>query len=480
MNDKASSVSECRVSTPFLSVDEYLRAYRPTLEQPKPLAKKSALIQGPTLVSNEVEAVHKPGNDANEYNEDNMRVLESMLAQMDLESGDEQDNEVDTPQQHESIAASRESPELPATYAPHKILTHEDESVVRLTLPVYNSMLQERDKYKANSERLQEAVTYLKENFAESRGSLESVSNGLTPDRNTSNIVPNSEVGASLQQKGRSIGYLTTALVSLPQLEAGIQQPQSELNNTLPSETTRFTQPKHEITKFVENKDLEIARLQKCLGATEQQKDEIIKVLTAERDTLLHEQRHARDYTKDRQELVDTITLREKKIEELCSEIETEKAQRAHLSSQLQQKGNHPNPSNQITKLQDDLKAKDKRVYALNSDLHIALKKISDTEVILNRLSLDKEFLKGTIHLVEPLARTKLPKNVLGCFECYVMNMTCDRSAPCHNCRDNNEKCRRWKCALKHVTKTCPYYPACDPKHCENGWVVSSQTRPEW
>jgi hypothetical protein len=468
-NGSVPDANAPRIPVPFQSVDEYLCGYGPKPEQPTPPVVESALIQGPDPVSNELGPIHKSKNGLNGYNEEDMKRLESMLAQLNLESDDEHDSQVAISEQNDSKTPRHESPEPPITYTVHKVLPSEDDSTVRLTLPVYNSMLQDRDKYKVASERLQETVARMQEKLA----SGSSVANDLVLKKNTSKMVPKSEMDAALRKKDQTIRHLQDAVVSRLPFEAQAKQLQVELNNARASEAATISHAEHKISKVVKSKDLVITRLTKRLESADLQKDKAINTLNEERAA------HSCD-AKNRKDLVDSLTLQDKTIAELGAALEAEKAQKTHLVFQLQQQHNRPDPSKQITNLQDQLESKTKEASTLHNNLRVAEKKISTDEAIIKRLSSENGSLRGSIHLVEPAAKAKLPKTILGCVECYVTNRTCDNRAPCHNCRDNDEKCKRWKCALKHLTKTCPYYPMCPLKHCEDGWLVGAQERPTW
>lgn len=133
----------------------------------------------------------------------------------------------------------------------------------------------------------------------------------------------------------------------------------------------------------------------------------------------------------------------------------------------------------QVEDLQSQLSEKTTACDRLRGSLKIHEKKLLDSQQRLDRASDTAHALRGASHLVKPRPDTKFSPLVLGCSECYAKNLTCDNKACCRNCFENNEKCARWRCSIKHILDRCPVVPCTFP-HDTDGWLLAPSARPQW
>jgi chromosome segregation ATPase len=133
----------------------------------------------------------------------------------------------------------------------------------------------------------------------------------------------------------------------------------------------------------------------------------------------------------------------------------------------------------QVGDLQRQLQEKSRDCDRFRTKLKNQEKIVEDYKQRILRASSDGKALRGAAHLVVPKPDTKFSHLVLGCSECYTKNITCDDKARCRHCTENNEKCARWRCSLKHILGQCPDIPCCYP-HESDGWLLATDPRPEW
>jgi hypothetical protein len=131
----------------------------------------------------------------------------------------------------------------------------------------------------------------------------------------------------------------------------------------------------------------------------------------------------------------------------------------------------------------DDLKAKLREKTSLCDSTRHQLKlaeahlKLSQDRVM--KVANNGESLQGAAHLVKPNGKTRLPKTVYSCSECYANNLECDSNAVCRSCSQRNTPCSRWRCSLKHKLGECTLAP-CKFQHDSQGWLVLQSERPQW
>ena len=133
----------------------------------------------------------------------------------------------------------------------------------------------------------------------------------------------------------------------------------------------------------------------------------------------------------------------------------------------------------QVDDLQSTLREKSSECDHFRAKLKNQEKMIEEYRQRVLRASDNGAALRGAAHLVKPQSNTKLSTLVLGCSECYAKNITCDNRARCRYCTENNEKCARWRCSLKHILGICPDMP-CRLPHDDSGWLLQADPRPQW
>ena len=84
-----------------------------------------------------------------------------------------------------------------------------------------------------------------------------------------------------------------------------------------------------------------------------------------------------------------------------------------NLESQLREK------TSSCDRMRNDMKHTERRLEIANKALH----------KVDNHLQ-----LKGAAHAIVPAEKTKLPKLVLPCMECFAKNIPCDSNSRCQNC----------------------------------------------
>jgi hypothetical protein len=203
-----------------------------------------------------------------------------------------------------------------------------------------------------------------------------------------------------------------------------------------------------------------------------------IEQLTRERDAASRAQVNAGDHQSRAQNLIDTLTSREKIITGLRLELVGQQLRVTHLEDEVE----ILKESNRKEDI-DDLKAKlrektstcDKyRAQAKVLELHL---KASQERVM--KVANHGEYLQGAAHLVRPDKKSRLPKTVYSCSECYANNLECDSNTVCRSCTERNTPCARWRCSLKQKLGECNNAP-CRFPHDSQGWLVLQAERPQW
>ena len=273
-----------------------------------------------------------------DYDQKKMKTLEQMFAAMGVapNTASTADTDLKTPGPvpvHSRFPLSPPtSYATPITSPPRMEIREscplESDSQVRLTLQVYNCMLQDRDKLQAEVDQLKKA----QEHGARENAAPAQTSNilGLPVD-----MVPRATMELEIQQKDQIIQHLRTSAVdgAPTWTNSKIKALESELAQARSAKATSNLEAETKLGRVIGQKDLEIASLQHKLSSMEQN----MQSITGDRDRLAHEQRHADSFAKNRQDIVDALALKEKKNNDLRSELEIERAQSTHLTQQLQE-----------------------------------------------------------------------------------------------------------------------------------------------
>ena len=185
---------------------------------------------------------------------------------------------------------------------------------------------------------------------------------------------------------------------------------------------------------------------------------------------------HTGEYEKLAQERLHNLNQRDKLLRATKEKYAAEHTKVGELENyveDLQRK------LNQVGDLQDQLREKTSACDRLRTTLKTCEKRLENSEQRILRASNNGQALRGAAHPVKPLSNTKLSSLVMGCIECYNMNITCDNKSRCRHCTESNETCRRWRCSLKHILGQCPNVPCTFP-HDADGWLLTTEPRPEW
>ncbi|KAF2822480.1 hypothetical protein CC86DRAFT_300596 [Ophiobolus disseminans] len=228
----------------------------------------------------------------------------------------------------------------------------------------------------------------------------------------------------------------------------------------------------------IKEKDAAHAREIEDKDATVRRLEEANERLTRERDAATQAQVHAGNHATHAQNLVDVLSQREKFINGLREKLLVEQMHNTELedkNDRLQEKVDEANvddlkkqlreKSSQCDRFRNQVKSLERHAQAVQSRLNTALA--------------GGVALRGGAHIVAPHEKSKLPKNVVSCSECYAKNISCDNAARCRNCVESLTKCARWRCSVKHKLGECNDTPCVLP-HDAQGWLVTMEARPEW
>lgn len=200
--------------------------------------------------------------------------------------------------------------------------------------------------------------------------------------------------------------------------------------------------------------------------------------LGAELDTAIKNQTHAGDHAKRAQNLADTLAKREKMNNDLRLKIVEEQMKVTSLEEEVEKLQEKVNRDSQDD-LKEKLRDKSSQCDRFRTQLKGAEQQLKLAQSRLKAATQDGLLLRGAAHMVAPDPKSKLPKAVLSCTECYAKNLPCDNKSRCQNCTENEVKCARWRCSIKHRTGECHMAPCVMP-HDVQGWLIMHDPRPEW
>lgn len=209
-----------------------------------------------------------------------------------------------------------------------------------------------------------------------------------------------------------------------------------------------------------------------------QQLEDTIERLTRERDAATQAQVYAGDHVTRAQNHADTLSRRERFITELRQKLLDEQMRSTDLEEKVERLQEKVDQGN-LDSLKEQLREKSSTCDRMRTNLKIAERHLELSQSRLEKVLNHGEALRGGAHLVIPNEKTKLPKNVVSCSECYAKNITCDDGARCRNCVEGLTKCSRWRCSMKQKLGHCPDVP-CTLPHDPQGWLVTKDPRPQW
>ncbi|KAJ4357108.1 hypothetical protein N0V95_002764 [Ascochyta clinopodiicola] len=432
---------------------------------------------------------------ASEYRQDNMRRLESIIQELnDLPLDNDENMTVHQLDHTTSVATDepllpsfdlllplpvRAGPISPPTPAESTRPTVLEESVVRVTKHVWDSMGRDLEELKNEKRMLETEIVRLEKQKANPHmeGSNDEMPTqiGQLRYQNEHNKTQKATMARALSEKDIQINDLQLEISSLKEslettvnavkdhadivaqlgyLQAKSRDDGISASRLLADLTDIKNREIENLSKKVDDLrgKLEVSKMERSavtdsneLKTTAQDRLDLLN----QRDKLLRssQERYAAEHTK---------------VGKLEDDIET-----------LQQK------LNQVGDLQAMFREKGSECDRYRTQLKNQEKRVEDYKQRILRASKDGAALRGAAHLVKPQANTKLSALVLGCSECYAQNVSCDNKARCRSCTENNEICARWRCGLHHILGQCPDTP-CRFPHDEQGWLCQVEPRPEW
>lgn len=189
-------------------------------------------------------------------------------------------------------------------------------------------------------------------------------------------------------------------------------------------------------------------------------------------------QAYAGDHAARAQNLSDVLSKREKAMSDLRFELLQEKDLVNILEDEIERLREQVDQEN-LDAVKAQLSKQRSECDRMRTQLKAVEQQHKTTQIRLDRALGGGEALRGGAHLVIPNEKSKLPKRVIACSECYAQNIPCDSGAKCRNCTQNNTQCARWRCSLKHKLGECPDHP-CQLPHDPQGWLMTMEARPEW
>ncbi|KAF2465285.1 uncharacterized protein BDR25DRAFT_318538 [Lindgomyces ingoldianus] len=315
--------------------------------------------------------------------------------------------------------------------------------IVRLTLPAYNSMVENEIKIKDD---MAKADRRHRDELYRLQSELDHLNSQVL--RHQSNPQPSQTGSASavLEKKDDMIRELNGRLAAALMSERLVDSLTVELERLRSSQNATINAHQDEKGVLIARKDQEISGLKARL-MTSEQNEKSVKALVAERDALLTKLSAAPNASQQ-QENITKLAKQEKEILNLYAKIATEENKNNHLSNQLKKMSKVPAATKHIAELEEKLKHKTAEANRLRNDLREANRVIEVKQATCEKFSQGGKVLRGAAHLVKTSPNTKLPKTVFSCVECYVKSLTCDSSPTCRNCVENGEKCFRWRCSL--------------------------------
>lgn len=151
----------------------------------------------------------------------------------------------------------------------------------------------------------------------------------------------------------------------------------------------------------------------------------------------------------------------------------------------------------QVNGLGNDLREKSASLDRMRNDFKHSEKRLEVALKALHKIENHNQ-LKGAAHLIIPTDKTKLPKTVLPCIECFERNVPCDAQSHCQNCelicsdviksealtqhqgQLAGQACHRWRCSQMHILRSECRVFECPLEHDANGWLMLKGPQPQW
>lgn len=420
-----------------------------------------------------------------EYNEQNMQRLETMLKELGnmSVSGDEDGNKTvqRTHTDHASqllFPSSIPLPVLPVhtrlifppTSAESTELLIPHEPGVRVTMHAWDAMGRDLKALKEEKRALELKLAHFeKQAFSPSvnRDKEYQTEIGHLKYQNEQNRTQKAAMASSLSQKDIEIKQLQLALVaSKDALDAAKKSAQSHANIIGERDYLQ-----DQVREERLGRDREIAALAEAKSSEIQN---LTQLLDDARESKKKSQNNEHKTLADTR--LEALSRYEKQLKSVNAKYASEHDRANRLEGRVEDiKGQ----LHRVENLQTELSQKSSECDRWRTKYKNQEKMVDTCKQQIERARNENQSLRGAAHLVKPAPTSKLSPLVLGCTECYTMNITCDNKARCRNCTENNEQCSRWRCSLKHRLGQCPMVPCTFP-HEEDGWLLAPEPRPQW
>jgi hypothetical protein len=357
-------------------------------------------------------------------------------------------------------------PPTPPTH-PFNRMDDENEPVVRLTQPVYTSIMTQYSVLQNKNKELRDKNSTLQrrlEDLSEDKGDVSSTVGKLHYELEA-NKDYKAAMGRDIRQKDielyekdMEIVRLGSKVAESEMLQKQLERLNGELGYLRTSKTNEEIAHTRAIAQVTASKDKEITDL---------------KAAVARSQTFIS------GHTTRAQNLIDTQALREKRIKQLQNELGEEQATCEQLRDEMEKVRESLPSLERLKTLQDQLHTRTSEFDRQKNEFKHLSRRYELLQEAMTKAQDETKSLKGAAHLIVPSVNTRLPKLVFPCMECFLKNVDCDDSSRCHNCTQGDEQCARWRCAMRHVTHSCNQVP-CRFVHDRNGWLVMNGPRPQW
>ncbi|KAJ8111468.1 hypothetical protein OPT61_g5941 [Boeremia exigua] len=420
-----------------------------------------------------------------EYNQQTMQRLESMLQELDALANDD-DDKATVEQRNDAskvippgfelpaVLSSDFSPFAPPTPALSAKPDLPEEPVVRIAMHVWDAMSRDLNALTEQRRVLETKVAQLeKENGKtqtfDCKTELETQI-GKLQYQNESNKTQKATMARTISEKDIQIKQL--------QLDLDSANARFRASAHADKDYNEVVRERNYLKATLNNDKIVNSRL---LSELTNSKDHEIKTLSQTvgdlQEALAQAASSHSDEHKDLAEMrLDQLKQRDKLLRSSKEKYAIEHTKVGQLEDRVE---DLQRKLDGVGDLQHQLDEKTSAYDRLRNKLKHQEKMLEDSNNRILRASNEGQSLRGAAHMVRPSANSKLSALVLGCTECYAKNITCDNKAVCRNCNENNEKCIRWRCSLKHIKGQCPNVPCTFP-HEADGYLLSTEKRPEW
>jgi outer membrane murein-binding lipoprotein Lpp len=344
--------------------------------------------------------------------------------------------------------------------------------VVRVTKDVWNSLGKDMDLLKRQKRELEQQLLDLHKDHHVRLEEDHNVSAqlGKLKYQNEVSRDQKAEMGRSLVQRDVKIKEQELDILNLHQKLSKLE---AEIN-----EYGRFKGEAEYLRSVIKESDTARQRETKAQASTIRELELSVERLTEERDAVICAQVHAGDHATRANNLADVLAKREKVIMDLRQKTLEEQMRVTDLEGEVELLREMVNLEN-LNDIKAKLREKNSQCDRFRTQLKGSEHQLKLAQSRLMSSTDNGALLRGAAHIVAPNEKCRLPKAVMSCSECYAKNLPCDNGARCRNCVDNNTKCARWRCSMKHKLGVCERAP-CAPPHDPEGWLVGAGPRPEW